>query len=248
MSGLDYDVVAADYAAMRRPDPRIAAQIWHALGDARTVLNVGAGTGSYEPPDRQVLAVEPSARMIAARSIDAAPAIQGYAEALPFTDGAFDAALAILTVHHWPDQAGGFAELRRVARRRIVLTFDPERADAMWLIRDYLPRNAEIDRAQFRPIDQVAELLGGGVVHTVHIPHDCTDGFLCAYWRRPEAYLDPRVRAGISSFQRLDRVEVERGLTSLREDLATGAFWKRNPELADRTEMDFGYRLIVAGG
>jgi SAM-dependent methyltransferase len=248
VSGVDYDAVAGDYAAMRRPDPRIAAMIDRALGDAQTVVNVGAGTGSYEPTDRTVTAVEPSAQMIAARPADSAPAIQGSAESLPFPDGAFDASMAILTVHHWPDQDRGFAELCRVARRRVVLTFDPDFGDVMWLIRDYFPGNAEIDRRQFRPIGEVVERLGGGTVQTVEIPHDCTDGFLCAYWRRPAAYLDPSVRASISSFQRLEPAELDRGLDRLRADLESEAFWARNADLADRGEMDFGYRLIVAGG
>ena len=169
--------------------------------------------------------------MIRARAPGAAPAIQGSAESLPFADGSFDAAMAILTVHHWPDQDRGLAELRRVADRRIVLTFDPDFADAMWLIRDYFPSNAEIDRQQFRPIADVAAALGDGQIHVVEIPHDCTDGFLCAYWRRPEAYLDPRVRAGISSFARMSPAEVERGVAALRDDLATGVFWDRNADL-----------------
>lgn len=248
MSTVDYDALAGHYAGVRRPDPRIAAAIDAALGDARTVVNVGAGTGSYEPRDRDVTAVEPSAGMIAARPPGAAPALSGVAESLPFADDTFDAAMAILTIHHWPDQRAGLAELCRVARRRVVLTFDPDFIEAFWLVAEYLPGNIEIDRAQFPPIERVAAALGGGDVRVVEIPHDCTDGFLCAYWRRPEAYLNPRVRAGISTFARLDPAEIARGIERLRSDLASGAFWDRHANLADRTSLDLGYRLIVAGG
>lgn len=247
MDSVDYDALAQTYADVRRPDPRIAAAIHAALGDARTVVNVGAGTGSYEPSDREVIAVEPSAGMIASRPVGSAPAIQGSAESLPFADRSFDAAMAILTIHHWPDQAAGLAELCRVARRQVVLTFDPDFSDAFWLVRDYLPGSAAIDRAWFRPLAEVVDALGGGVVRVVPIPHDCSDGFLCAYWRRPEAYLDPRVRAGISTFARLDASVVTLALERLRVDLDSGEFWRRHADLAAREQLDLGYRLIVAG-
>ena len=247
MSSIDYGLLAAQYSVVRRPDIRIGRAVIEALGPARSVVNVGAGTGSYEPSDRPVVAVEPSAAMIATRRSGAAPAIQGRAESLPFTDGAFDAAMAILTVHHWQDQARGFAELCRVARRRVVLTFDPDFSDAFWLVRDYLPESAEIDRTWFRPIREVVEALGGGEARVVPIPHDCTDGFLCAYWRRPEAYLGERVRAGISTFARLDANVVTRALAAFEHDLESGAFWDRHADLVEYESMDLGYRLIVAG-
>ena len=232
---------------MRRPDPRIAALIEDGLGAARTVVNVGAGTGSYEPAGRAVTAVEPSAAMIRRRRQGAAPAVQAPAEALPFGDGAFDAAMAVLTVHHWTDQRRGLGELRRVARRQVVLTWDPDFAEAFWLVRDYLPANAEIDRRQFLAIDEVLDALGGGRSEVVPIPHDYADGFLCAYWRRPEAYLDPTVRAGISSFARLDPGDVAAGLARLEADLTSGAFWRTNAALRDRESIDLGYRLLVTG-
>lgn len=247
MSSVDYDVYADDYAALRLPDPHIAAAIEAALGEARTIVNVGAGTGSYESSDRDVTAVEPFAEMIANRPVGAAPAIQGNAESLPFPDGAFDAAMAILTVHHWTDQERGLSELCRVARRRVVVTFDPDFADMFWLVRDYLPENAELDRLRFRPLRDVVEMLGGGEARVVPVPHDCTDGFLCAYWRRPQAYLDPRVRAGISTFARLDTTVVARALGALERDLDSGAFWDRHADLVERDAVDLGYRLIVAG-
>src|SRR6185295_18476582 len=187
------------YTATRATDPRIAARIWHALGDARTVLNVGAGTGSYEPPDRTVTAVEPSEVMISQRPPDAAPVVQASAEELPFDTGAFDAAMAVLTLHHWGDWRAGCAELRRVARRRVVvLSWDPEYVRAMWLGPEYLPQLVEEDTANFPKLADQAEALGANRVEVVRVPGDCSDGFLSAYWRRPEAYLDPAVRAGIS--------------------------------------------------
>ena len=230
---------------MRQPDPRIVAAIDRALGPAQTIVNVGAGAGSYEPWDRHVVAVEPSAAMISIRPPEAAPAIRARAEALPFPDGAFDAATAILTVHHWEDQAAGLAEFRRVARRQVVLTWDPTFADALWLAADYLPQIAIIDRRLFQPIDAVVDALGGGDVRIVEVPHDCTDGFMGAYWRRPEAYLDARARAAISTFARLDPTVVAEALRRLRQDLDSGAFWDRYRQLAGRASIDLGYRLIV---
>ncbi|MBS0657842.1 MAG: methyltransferase domain-containing protein [Verrucomicrobia bacterium] len=237
-----YDRIGLDYANLRRPDPRLAAVIQRALGDARTVLNVGAGTGSYEPPDRDVTAVEPSAEMIRQRSPQAAPAVQASAQDLPFPDASFDAAMAILTIHHWPDQAAGLRELRRVARGRIVLlTFDP--AARPWLT-DYLPELAALDERQMPALADYARWLGPVEITPVPIPHDCSDGFLYAYWRRPAAYLDPRLRAGSSSFWALR--ESEAGLARLQADLASGAWERRYAELRALDEYDAGYRLVVA--
>lgn len=241
-----YDRVADRYVRTRRPDARIAAAITSALGDARTVVNVGAGTGSYEPPDRVVTAVEPSAGMIAARPAGAAPAVRARAESLPFGDGSFDAALAVLTVHHWTDAAAGLSELRRVARRCVVFTWDPEFAERFWLSAEYLPAIAELNRRVFAPLAEVVDLLGGARVEAVPIPWDCTDGFLCAYWRRPEAFLDAGIRAGISSFADIAPERLGDGLDRLADDLRTGAFWARHPELAERDALDLGYRLLIS--
>lgn len=242
MSAL-YDTIGLDYANLRRPDARIAARIEAALGDAKSVLNVGAGTGSYEPADRNVTALEPSAEMIAQRAPDAAPAVQGKADALPFEDGSFDAAMAVLTVHHWPDLAAGLAEMRRVARDRIViLTFDPACRNA-WLL-DYLPALAELDEAQMPPIEAYAKHLGDVDIETVPVPHDCSDGFLYAYWRRPQAYLDPRIRKGSSSFWKLDGLED--GLARLDADLTGGEWDSRYGEVLSLTQYDAGYRLVTA--
>ena len=139
-----YDTIGATYTVTRRTEQRIAARIWAALGDARTVLNVGAGTGSYEPPDRHVLAVEPSALMRSQRPVDAAPCLAGFAESLPFDDQSFDAAMAFSTVHHWQDPIAGLREMRRVARRVVVFTFDASDPSQFWLTRDYLPEFADL--------------------------------------------------------------------------------------------------------
>ncbi len=243
-----YDRIGATYAATRRPDPRIERQIADALGDARSVVNIGAGIGAYEPRDRDVTAVEPSAVMLAQRPPDAAPAIQGSAEALPFDDDSFDAALAVLTMHHWSDWCAGAAELRRVARRRIVmLTFDPTYIAQYWLVRDYLPEIAVEDEARFPPLSTVAEALGGARAIPVLIAADCTDGFLCASWKRPLAYLDEMVRANISSFGLLPPAVVTAALARLERDVADGSWARRNADLLAHDEADFGYRLLVAG-
>lgn len=187
-------------------------------------------------------AIEPSSEMIAKRAGDAAPVIQASAESLPFEDKAFDAAMAVLTVHHWSDQAQGLAEMRRVARGPVViLTFDP--ACRPWLT-DYLPQLAELDAKQMPPMSDYADSLGEVVIKPVPIPHDCTDGFLYAYWRRPEAYLDERLRSGSSSFWVLG--ELDDGLQKLEADLKTGAWAKRYAELLDQDVYDAGYRLVIA--
>lgn len=232
-----YDLIGRTYTATRRPDPRIAARIDAALGDARTVVNVGAGAGSYEPRDRDVTAVEPSAVMRAQRSADAARCVDATAEALPFADGAFDAALAILTLHHWSDWRAGAAELRRVARAGVVLTWDPALAGTLWLVDEYLPELAD---DPFPPLEPVRAALDAEV-QVVPVPHDCTDGFLGAHWRRPHAYLDPRVRAGMSVFATRDAID----LGQLERDLADGTWEARHRDLLDRTELDLGYRLLT---
>ncbi|MEM7763073.1 MAG: class I SAM-dependent methyltransferase [Pseudomonadota bacterium] len=239
-----YDTIGIHYDELRVPDPRIATQIFDALGSARRVVNIGAGTGSYEPVDRDVIAVEPSRLMIEKRHNEAAPVVQASAEALPFDNKAFDAAMAVLTVHHWQDPAAGFAEMRRVTRGPIVvLTYDPDARP--WLV-DYLPELAALDEAQMPALDRFEDWLGGISIEPIPIPDDCTDGFLHAYWRRPEAYLDARIRSGISSFWALDNLAD--GLTQLRRDLDTGAWAQRYASLLQTRRYDAGYRLIVADG
>lgn len=237
-----YDTIGIDYAHLRKADRRIEQRINRALGDAGSVLNVGAGTGSYEPSDRPVMAVEPSVEMIRQRPASAAPVIQARAENLPFDNGSFDATMAILTVHHWSDKAKGLAEIRRVTRGRIViLTYDPNFRD-YWLA-DYLPQLVALDEAQMPDIADYAQYVGPVTIDPVPIPHDCTDGFLSAYWRRPRAYLDPRIRAAISSFWAIG--DVSEALSRLEHDLRSGVWAARYSELHDLEERDCGYRLLV---
>ena len=238
-----YDTIGINYAELRRPDPRIGATIGRALGAAKTVLNVGAGTGSYEPSDRAVTAVEPSAEMIRQRPASAATAIQGYAENLPLADNTFDASMALLTVHHWADKEKGLKEMRRVTRGPIVLlTFDPSQRGC-WLT-DYIPELVALDDAQMPKMTDYEGWLGPVTIAPVPIPYDCTDGFLYAYWRRPEAYLDPKKRAAMSSFWALNNAS-ER-LEKLAIDLETGAWRKRYADLLSLEELDVGYRLVIS--
>jgi SAM-dependent methyltransferase len=238
-----YDTIGINYAELRKPDPRIARIIAGALGSARIVLNVGAGTGSYEPTDRSVIAVEPSRAMIQNRRPGAAEAVQASAGDLPFDDKRFDAAMAILTIHHWPDKAAGLREMRRVTRGRIVLlTFDP--AHRPWLT-DYLPELAALDERQMPRMSDYERWLGAVEITPVPVPHDCSDGFLYAYWRRPSAYLDARIRSGSSSFWAIGDA-AKPGLEKLRRDLETGVWARRYAGLLALDEYDAGFRLVVA--
>jgi SAM-dependent methyltransferase len=244
--------IGRGYGAARGTDPRIAAAIDDALGDARDVLNVGAGTGSYEPAGREVVAVEPAAVMIAQRPVGSAPAVQASAESLPFDDDSFDAAMAVFSDHHWSDRAAGMREMRRVARKRVVLVnMDPGLTQRFWLTRDYLPGFLDLIPAPYREPGhweaELRELLGPLESRPVPVPHDCRDGFYQAYWRRPEAYLDEAVRAGISIFHALPAPAVEGAIERLRRDLEDGTWRARNAELLERAELDLGLRVVVAG-
>jgi SAM-dependent methyltransferase len=246
MSGAQlYDSIGATYTVTRRTEPRIAAQVWAALGDARTVLNVGAGSGSYEPPDRDVTAVEPSAVMRAQRPARAAPCVAATAESLPFEDQSFDAAMAFATVHHWQDPIAGIREMRRVARRVVVFTCDTNRRNwhsRFWLTRDYLP---EIAASRVGLATELARTIGARM-EPVLIPWDCADGFFEAYWRRPEAYLDENVRRGISMWTKVGPDAEERAVRSLRDDLASGRWAERNRDLAELESAELGLRLLIA--
>ncbi|HMG62137.1 MAG TPA: class I SAM-dependent methyltransferase [Streptosporangiaceae bacterium] len=242
-----YDTIGATYTVTRRTEPRIAARIWAALGDARTVLNVGAGTGSYEPPGRDVTAVEPSAVMRAQRPAGSAPCVAATAESLPFEDQSFDAAMAFSTIHHWPDPIAGLREMRRVARRVVVFTHDSSEAGWLrrfWLTRDYLPEAAELVAGR-PPLAEQARAIGARI-EPVLIPWDCADGFFEAYWRRPGAYLDDRVRRGVSGWARVGPDAEQRAVRSLRADLASGRWAERNPELVDLEAAELGLRLLIA--
>ena len=239
-----YDEIGVGYRDFRRPDPRLDAAIARALHEAETIVNVGAGAGSYEPSDRAVVAVEPAMTMIRQRRPGSAPVVQASATELPFRDDAFAAALAILTVYHWPDQARGLDEMARVARRRVVVvTWDPS-TSGFWLTDDYFPEIFEIDRPLFPSIEAFRLAWGHVEVHPFSIPHDCVDGFLGAYWRRPHAYLDAGVRGAISTFAKLR--EVEPRLDRLRRDLADGTWTRRHGHLLSRSEIDLGYRIVIA--
>lgn len=247
-----YDAVGGGYTVTRGTDPKIAEVIWAGLGDARSVLNVGAGAGAYEPPDRQVLAVEPSSVMIAQRPANAAPVVRAVAEALPFADDRVDVVMAILTDHLWVDRRQGLRELRRVARRRVVLfNADPTAAGRFWLTRDYLPGVMNLIPRRFHQPgvwveDYLRRELGPVRLVPVPIPHDCRDGFYGAFWRRPAAYLRPEIRAGISLFTRLPPRDVIQALERLRTDIASGAWQARYAQLSEQQELDLGYYLIVA--
>jgi ubiquinone/menaquinone biosynthesis C-methylase UbiE len=248
MSGTQlYDTIGATYTVTRRTEPRIAARIWAALGDARTVLNVGAGTGSYEPPGRHVTAVEPSALMRAQRPAGAAPCVAAAAESLPFEDQSFDAAMAVSTIHHWQDPIAGLREMRRVARRVVVFTHDTSDAGwrrRFWLSRDYLPEVADLVAG--RPsVTELAAAIGAWM-EPVLIPWDCADGFFEAYWRRPEAYLDEQVRRGVSGWARVGPEAEQRAVRSLRDDLASGQWAERNRDLAALDAAELGLRLLIA--
>jgi SAM-dependent methyltransferase len=243
-----YDTIGRTYTSTRRADPRIAAQIAAALGDATRVVNVGGGTGSYEPDDRFVVAAEVSLTMLRQRSEGAAPAVQSRAEALPFPDGAFDAALATLTLHHWGHLERGLSEMQRVARAQVIFFFEPTLSRDFWLFAEYFPEIAALESERAAPgLDRLAATLAVHRVEPVAVPADCQDGFAACYWNRPEAYLDPVVQAGISSFAQLEPEVRRAGTERLRRDLASGAWDERHGELRDLTEIDICYRLLVAG-
>jgi SAM-dependent methyltransferase len=241
-----YDTIGRTYTATRRPDPRVEARLRAALGGASRVLNVGAGAGSYEAAGPVVAAVEPSPVMLAQRGPDAAPATQGVAEHLPFRDGAFDAALMIFTIHHWTDWRAGIAEVRRVAGRAVILTWDPAMQESFWLPAEYLPESLTDEQVAGQSLDEVADALGGARIEPLPIPADCLDGFYACYWARPEAYLEPAVRAGISCFSLIDQEVVASRMQRLADDLASGAWDDRHPGLRDLPELDVGYRLVIS--
>lgn len=241
-----YDVYGQTYGATRHADPRIGARIADALGDAASVANIGAGTGSYEPP-QTVAAIEPSLTMLRQRPSGSAPAAQAMAEHIPLRDGCVDAAMAVLTIHHWSDLAAGIAEMRRIARRRLVfLTWIPEQISKFWLLDEYLPEAARTDADLAVPIDRLTGLLDRPRVLPVPIPYDCTDGFGAAYWRRPHAYLDRTVRDGISLLARTGEDALAPGLSRLAIDLASGRWQRDHADLMQRESLDLGYCLVIA--
>ena len=237
-----YDQIVHGYAVQRRPEPQISTLIKDQLQGVSSVLNVGAGYGSYEPAHLPVVAAEPAAKMISQRSTPS-DVVQARAEALPFADGSFDAVMAVLTLHHWQDKTKGLKECVRVARKRIVLfTWDPA-SDGFWLVQEYLPVLLAYDRSIFPGMEFIREAIDRTTVHPLPIPADCRDGFLGAYWRRPEAYLDPDVRRSISSFSRI--TGRDSGLEKLRGDLASGDWRRKYGHLLAIDALDIGYRLVI---
>jgi SAM-dependent methyltransferase len=239
-----YDNIGRTYSRARQSDPRIAAAIENAIDGCQSILNVGAGAGSYEPKSRALIAVEPSRTMIAQRPSGSAPVVQGRAESLPFRDASFDAVMGILTVHHWQGQRRGFSECARVARSRVVfLTIDVDDCARFWLF-DYLPDLIRTDRQIFPCLARFEEAFGPIQVTPVPVPADCRDGFLGAYWKRPRAYLDPTVRAGISTFAKIGNITEP--LARLENDLDSGRWQQRYASLENINELDLGYRLVAA--
>ena len=243
----DYEAGGTGYAAHRRTDPRIAAYVHAALGDARTVVNVGAGAGSYEPADRKVIAVEPSAAMRAQRPAHLSPAVHAVAQDLPFADGSFDAAMAMITVHQWPDAARGLRELRRVSRGPVVvLTFDGDALDRFWLAR-YVPELITAERRRFPAIGAIVSVLGGtSTVTPLPVPIDCVDGFAEAFYARPEQFLDPAVRASQSAWGFVDAAAQHRAVAALARDLQSGAWDLQYGTLRSLPEFASSLRLITA--
>lgn len=242
-----YDRISEGYAQARRGDERVARQFHEALGGAASVLNVGAGSGNYEPADRMVLAVEPSMAMLEQRPAGSAPVVRGVAEHLPFPDATFDAAMASLTVHHWPDVGGGLREMRRVARRQVIFGFDAAEANRMWLL-DYFGAGLGAPSEQNAPsVTDIALHLDVLDVQVVPVPADCTDGFGHAYWARPEAYVDPAVQASISLIAQMHPEARAAATRHLAQDLESGAWDRAHGHLRRLPEADCGYRLVVAG-
>jgi SAM-dependent methyltransferase len=241
-----YEDIGGSYARTRREDPRIGAEIAAGLGASRTVLNVGAGTGNYEPRDRDVVAMEPSAAMIRQRRGRTRRVVRGVAEALPFPDAAFDAALAVLTLHHWADPEAGLRELQRVSGRQVVCFFEPLHIHGFWAL-DYFPEVSRVRSEQEAPgAEVIGSVLAVREVRPVLVPHDCTDGFGAAFWARPEAYLDPEVQAGMSWLALLTPEARQRGTERLASDLASGAWDRRHGHLRHLASYDGGYRLAIA--
>ena len=238
-----YERIGRDYGRTRGADPRIQQAIEPALAGAASIVNVGAGAGAYEPAGRELIAVEPSAQMRAQRPADAAPCLAACAESLPLADDSVDVAMALYTDFHWRDRRRGIAEMLRVSRRGVViLTVDGDVAARFWLTRDYLPSGRDL----FAPLRAVTSLLPGPpVVTPVPVPHDCRDGFVHAFWRRPAALLDPDVHRGMAMFARAPEAERTTGLSHLGADIADGAWERRNPELLGRESLDLGHRLVV---
>lgn len=243
-----YDRIGEGYTRTRREDPALRSRIIAALGPARTVVNVGAGAGSYEPRDRHVIAIEPSDVMAAQRPAELAPAVRASAESLPLRDGSVDAAMAVLTIHHWDGQERGVRELRRVASGPVVIiTCDPEVSGAMWLMADYMPEVAALDRRIFPPPQTIASWLGGATrIETIPIARDTCDWTLMSFWAHPERVLDAEARNATSGFARMAPAVVDRVVDAVRRDLQSGAWDVRHGELRRLDAYDAGMRMVLS--
>jgi len=245
-AGDRYDEIGRSYARTRREDPRVASAIHDCLGAAESIVNVGAGSGNYEPADRQVVAVEPSVAMLRQRGAERAPAVRAVAEHLPFRAQSFDAAMAILTVHHWPEPARGLREMRRVARRQVVFFFEPLHTHAFWAL-EYFPQALELPTERNPPDERLLRAhLEVQEIRPLLVPADCKDGFGAAFWARPEAYLDPEVQAGMSWLAMLSEDVRREGTSRLRQDLESGEWDRHHGHLRRQATFDAGYRLAVA--
>jgi len=238
-----YDKIGKGYSVGRREDPRIASEIYQFLIGAESVLNIGAGAGSYEPLDLNVLAVEPSQEMIKQRSKDAAPVKQAFAESLPFEDGLFSHSMTVLSIHHWTNREAGFNEIKRVTKNRFVaVTWDPS-SEPFWLTEAYFPEIHAIDKSIFPSLDELVTNFPGVKFYPLEIPADCTDGFTAAHWARPHAYLDPLVRSGMSTFSKIH--DIEPGLKRLSSDLECGLWDRKYGHLRCYDKLNVGYTIVV---
>ena len=245
--GQIYETIGVGYSIGRRPDPRWQDAINSVIGDAKRVINIGAGTGSYEPRERTVIAVEPSELMVSQRSKTAAPVVMARAENVPILSGWADFTMTLLSLHHWTDWRAGITEMRRLASRRLVLTYEPELHSSFWLLRDYLPEVAASERTRTPKVEDIADALGGDVeINVLEVPWDCVDGVLPAHWRRPAAYLNPQVRACCSGLAQADHRIIERAVRELANDLHSGAWGQRNKDLVELNSFDAGFRLVVS--
>ncbi|MEM7551506.1 MAG: class I SAM-dependent methyltransferase [Bacteroidota bacterium] len=239
-----YDQIGINYSGNRCTDPKIAEQLFSKLKGAKRIVNIGAGTGSYEPESVEVVAVEPSSEMIAQRKMDSYPSVQAYAEKLPFEDHSFSHAMTVLSMHHWENRAQAFREINRVITEKfIALTWNPA-SDPFWLTRDYFPEIYEMDLNIFPKMEEFTKHFNEVEVSSLMVPDDCKDGFLSTFWKRPQAYLDEQVRQSMSAFAKIgdysDRLE------KLKIDLQSGTWKERNQNILDKTALDMGYVIVSA--
>jgi SAM-dependent methyltransferase len=239
-----YDEIGINYSVTRCTDPEIAKQLYSELDAAIRIVNIGAGTGSYEPENMQLVAVEPSAEMISQRKTGSYPVEKAFAEKLPFENSSFSHAMTVLSMHHWENRPLAFSEINRVATEKFVaITWDPE-SEPFWLTRDYFPEIYEMDKRIFPGLEELNDHFDEVQVNPLKIPGDCKDGLFAAFWKRPEAYLSSRVRQSTSPFSKVKNLS--EGLHRLEEDLASGLWAKNNHAILDSSSLDVGYRVISA--